>query len=178
MIFHRPSEQCCPFDSLTTSVTISGCLIHLFTFKFPKDIELCAGKVWHLLQLVSAFQFPSLLSFFLLFRLKALKTPYSKYPIFLPEVFPCQAHSLSLKHLPEPPDGCSIQMLASGLWLHPPKSLNDAQPLALPEFKCLSPGCQSCSAEHSLYFFFHENNMLFKLWPVPDLAGALQRGFC
>lgn len=63
MIFHWPSEQCCPFDRLTTSVTISGCLIHLFTFKFPKDIELCAGKHWHLLQLVSIFQLPFLLFF-------------------------------------------------------------------------------------------------------------------
>lgn len=122
MISCCPFEQCCPFYSLTTSVTISDCLIHLFAFKSSSQMMLSSVPGRTDISFSYFLHFSCLLFFFIfffpslclsVFGLKVLKSPYSKYSTCLPGTFPWQGHSLSLKHSPESPDGHSIQVLAS-----------------------------------------------------------------
>lgn len=115
MIFRCPFEQCCPFYRLTTSVTISGCLIHLFTFKSSSqkplrsvlgrtDISFCSFLCFDFLFM--CFIFPSSCA-------KGHEKPLQQVPPLLPQMLSCQGLSLSPEHRPKSTDACSIQALTT-----------------------------------------------------------------
>lgn len=135
--FHCPFEQCCPFYSLTTSVTISGWLIHLFTFKssFQNTLSLVLGRndisFSYFLHFSCFFYFFSSF-FFSLLGLKALKPPTTSIPPFSQGCFVARLnHCLLSTCLHQQMDAASSCCPVGSNYIHT-KHSSYVQLLALP----------------------------------------------